>query len=405
VSGLARRRAPRALTALVVAVLVAGACAGDGNGGDDDEAAGDAATTTSATPTQAAQAYVEPGPYPVGVTTLELDGGVAVEVWYPAVEGTTGQDTYDVRALVPPSVEALLTADVPATYTIDAGRDADVADGEFPLVLFSHGFTGIRQQSSFLTAHLASWGLVVAAPDHWSRDLYHVLGGALGEPAPPERDPVDDLRATRDLMAGEDETAGSRFEGHVGTDEVAAVGHSAGGGTVLGFAGDEGVAGYVSLASGARLGGGPDATGEEPPTLPAAPSLFVAGRVDGVVPWDSVSQAAFEAAPAPSELWVLDGVGHNGFDDFCTFGGGTGIIGVAEASGLGGFLDAQPQFRALGEDGCVPPAVPVADTFPVIRHVVTAWVRHALGVDADPVGLGRDVADSYPVEVQIEAKD
>jgi len=102
---------------------------------------------------------------------------------------------------------------------------------------------------------------------------------------------------------------------------------------------------------------------------------------------------------------VLDGVGHNGFDDFCTFGGGTGIIGVAEASGLGGFLDAQPQFRALGEDGCVPPAVPVADTFPVIRHVVTAWVRHALGVDADPVGLGRDVADSYPVEVQIEAKD
>jgi dienelactone hydrolase len=383
-------------TTLVVAMLAV-ACSGD----DDSSPEPGDTTTTSLTAEQAAVAYTEPGPYPVGITTLELAGGVAVEVWYPAVEGTTGQDTYDVRDLVPASVQALLTADVPAEFTIDAGRDADVADSEFPLVLFSHGFTGIRQQSSFLTSHLASWGMVVAAPDHWSRDLAHVLGGVLGEPPPPERDDVEDLRETRALMAAEDESDGSRFEGHVGTDEVAAVGHSAGGGTVLGFAPDDGVVGYVSLASGAGVGrdAGDDVA------LPDTPSLFVAGRLDGVVPWDTVSQAAFEEAPAPSELWVLDGVGHNGFDDFCTFGGGTGIIGVAEASGLGSFLDAQPRFRALGEDGCLPPAVPVAATFPVVQHVVTAWLREVLGLDAEPVGLGPDVAGSYPVEVQIDTKD
>ena len=73
--------------------------------------------------------------------------------------------------------------------------------------------------------------MVVAAPDHWSRDLAHVLGGVLGEPPPPERDDVDDLRETRALMAAETEST-ARFAGHVGTDEVAAVGHSAGGGTV-----------------------------------------------------------------------------------------------------------------------------------------------------------------------------
>ena len=78
-------------------------------------------------------------------------------------------------------------------------------------------------------------------------------------------------------------------------------------------------------------------------------------------------------------------------------------IGVAEASGLGSFLDAQPQFRALGEDGCIPPAVPVVETFPVVRHVVTAWLRQALGLDAVPVGLGPDVADAYPVAVEIES--
>ena len=396
--GLARR----ATVVVLAAGLAAGACSGDegfGATGSDD------GPTTTLSAAEAADAYAEPGPHPVGVTTLELEGGVAVEVWYPAVEGTAGEDTYDVRALVPPSVEALLTSEVPATFTIDAGRDAEVADGEFPLVLFSHGFTGIRQQSSFLTSHLASWGMVVAAPDHWTRDLYHVLGGALGEPAPPERDPVDDLRATRHLMASKSASDDSLFAGHVATDEVAAVGHSAGGGTVLGFAEDDGVVGYVSLASGAGVGRGSDTTAAEPPALPDTPSLFMAGRVDGVVPWDTATAAAYEAAPAPSELWVLDGVGHNGFDDFCTFGGGTGIIGVAEASGLGGFLDAQPRFRSLGEDGCVPPAVPVDETFPVIRHAVTAWVRHAAGLDEEPVGLGPDVAGRYPIEVEIETKD
>lgn len=389
----------RVAAAMLVVPLLAVACSGDDDSSAEPGDPGE--STTSLTAEQAAVAYAEPGPYPVGVTTLELEGGVAVEVWYPAVEGTTGQDTYDVRDLVPESVQALLTADVPAEFTIDAGRDADVADGEFPLVLFSHGFTGIRQQSSFLTSHLASWGMVVAAPDHWSRDLAHVLGGVLGEPDPPERDDVDDLRETLALMAVESESDGSRFERHVVTDEVAAVGHSAGGGTVLRFAADDEVAGYVSLASGAAVGrdAGDDVA------LPDTPSLFVAGRLDGVVPWDGVSQAAFEAAPAPSELWVLDGVGHNGFDDFCTFGDGTGIIGVAEASGLGGFLDAQPQFRALGEDGCLPPAVPVVETFPVVQHVVTAWLRQVLGLDAEPVGLGPDVAGSYPVDVQIDTKE
>ncbi len=47
-------------------------------------------------------------------------------------------------------------------------------------------------------------------------------------------------------------------------DEVAAVGHSAGGGTVVRFAGDDGVVGYVSLASGAGVGGADDEADTEP---------------------------------------------------------------------------------------------------------------------------------------------
>ena len=34
------------------------------------------------------------------------------------------------------------------------------------MIAFSHGNSGLRQQSTFLTTHLASWGFVVVAPDH-----------------------------------------------------------------------------------------------------------------------------------------------------------------------------------------------------------------------------------------------
>lgn len=369
----------------------------------DVPATTDAATTTTVDLTEQAMAYTEYGPYPVGVTTLQLDKGPLVEVWYPAVDGTTGTETYDVRDFVGEAIRGVLTGDVPGTYSYPAGRDADVADGEFPVVLFSHGFTGIRVQSSFLTSHLASWGMIVVSPEHPSRDMENVLDNtASGDRA----DSVDDLLQSLDLITAEGADAAGRFSGHVDATRVAAVGHSAGGATVLTAAGDPRVDGYVSLASGVFSGASADAgvTTTTAAPLPAKPSFFIGGSVDAVVPFATVTEPAYEAAPSPSLLWEIDGVGHNGFDDLCTFGNGTGIIGIAEASGLGAFLDSAPGLRALGEDGCVPPAIPVAITFPIIDHAVTAWVRNLFGADTEAVGLGRDVAGLYETPVTISRK-
>jgi hypothetical protein len=60
--------------------------------------------------------------------------------------------------------------------------------------------------------------------------------------------------------------------------------------------------------------------------------------------------------------------------------------------------------RSLGEDGCIPPAVPAEQTFPIVRHAVTAWIRALFGVDAEPVGLGPEVADAYSVAVEIDVR-
>lgn len=338
----------------------------------------------------AAYAYAEPGPHPVGVTTLTLPMGPEVEVWYPAIQGTTGIDGYDVRDFVPDAIRAVLTADVPATFVYAAGRDAWVEPGAFPVVLFSHGFSGMRLNSSFLTSHLASHGMIVVAPDHPSRTLASVLSGS-GSRDPSES--VNELLGALELIVAEGAMPGGRFDGHVDADHVVALGHSAGGGTVMRAATDERIDAYVSMASGISVDAG------EP--LPDKPSFFLAGSTDEVVPAEERTRPAFEAAPSPTRLWIIEGVGHNGFDDFCTFGNGRGIIGVAEANGLRALLDAQPQLRTLGEDGCVPPSVPVEVSFPIIRHAVTAAIRYELGLDPAPLGLGPEVAGAYELTVEI----
>ena len=359
------------------------------------------APTTTIDPAAEAMMYTEAGPYPVGVTTLELAAGNKVEVWYPAVEGTTGAEFYDTRDFVPPAIKALLTADVPARYDYTAGRDAAVADGMFPVVLFSHGYSGIRLQSTFLTAHLASWGMVVAAPDHWSRDLFHVLSAPVGD-----RDSATgELLGALDLVTSGNDDPASLLMGHVDVSRVIALGHSAGGGTIVSAAKDDRVDGYISMASGVIGMGGANATTTAPPTFVNKPSFFIAGSVDAVVPVDTVTRPSFDAVPGPSRLWVIDGVGHNGFDDFCTFGNGSGIIGVALASGLGPLLDAQPQLKTLGQDGCIAPAQPVDLGFPIIKHAVTAQLRYWFGDDASPVGLDSSVADQYDLAVTIDSKD
>lgn len=411
------RSTPLLAGAVVASVLIA-ACSGD-DGGAATTAATPAATavpstepaptttvapttivatTTTATPTTTAApaasaddatAYAERGPSPVGVTTLALPNGTAVEVWYPAVDGTTGTETYDVRDFVPEAIRALLTDGSDATFTIDATRDADAADGTFPIVAFSHGFTGMRLQSCFLTSHLASYGMIVVAPDHPSRDLANVLGGTgTGD----REAPIAELLGSIDLIIAEGDRADGPFAGRVDAERVALIGHSAGGGTVLAAALDDRVDAYVSMAAGGPV---------DDAAFPGVPSLFLAGETDGIVSPTDRTRPAFEAAPSPTWYWELADTGHNGFDDFCAFGGGTGIIGVADQSGLGPLLDAQPQLRTLGEDGCIPPAAPVEQAWPIIRHGVTSWLRWQLGLDAEPVGFGPEVADAFELPVTV----
>lgn len=342
----------------------------------------DAPTTTAAPiPEVTAADLAGPGPYAVGVVTRALPEGNPVEVWYPADESARGGTVeYTVRSFLPPAVGDLVPDTVDDSRSIDATRDATpAADGPFPVVLFSHGSTSFRLQSSVLAQHLASWGIVTASTDHPSRDLLNVIGGT-AEGRPPS---IDDFRSLRTYLTtlDDDEVLGGALD----NDRVALGGHSAGGGTIVQMAGDEGIAGYVSYASG---------LGDEAPDVP---SLFMAGELDMIVDPVERTAAAFERAPSPSWLWSFADSGHLAFSDLCAVGGeGATLIDLAEAAGLGALVD--DRLRTLGTDGCEEPNRPVEEVWPGIHQAATGFYRWVFGIDAEPIGLdGSVVTDGVTV--------
>ena len=96
------------------------------------------------------------------------------------LESGHAQEIIDIASLLSPELQAKIPTGHRPLYKASAFQDAPAAtkSGRFPLVIFSHGFAGYPEQSVSLTTHLASWGFVVAAPDHVERSLDGLLGTA-----------------------------------------------------------------------------------------------------------------------------------------------------------------------------------------------------------------------------------
>lgn len=85
------------------------------------------------------------------------DRPLPVELWYPAAPGTAFGTIY--KTLLRDGYREIALQG-------RAARDAEPADGDFPLVIISHGYPGNRMLMSHLGENLASKGYVVASIDH-----------------------------------------------------------------------------------------------------------------------------------------------------------------------------------------------------------------------------------------------
>ncbi len=262
-----------------------------------------------------------PGPYPIGVRTITFvddtrlavggTGGrpVKVEVYYPSTAAAIAGKPRDVVSLF----------NIPLATTT-AYRDVDRAAGAFPLVLFSHGNLGIRFQSFFFAAHLASHGYVVVSPDHHGNTFVDQLAGIVDPDSAVNR-PLD-LRFLLDTLLGLNATAGNFFTGALDPAKIGVSGHSFGGYTTLAIAGGAGPAGTFTDT---RV----KAIFPQAPFSPFSaafyatihvPTLIVGGSLDTTTPFAVEQEPVFAGLPSGASvvgLAELDSAGHFTFSDFC----------------------------------------------------------------------------------------
>jgi predicted dienelactone hydrolase len=320
------------------------------------------------------------GPYDVGITTFrEFDASgklMTIEVWYPArPEAGDELDGYEEIDLVR-----------------DGYREApqDLRGAPYPLVVFSHGFGGIRFQSSYLVSWLASHGMVVAGVDHVGNTMFDLDADDSARVAV-ER--PGDVRFAADLV-------GDKL-GHLATpdDGYAMVGHSFGGWTTLvvtggvldldalsahcdaidspgcGFLDGQELAGFdlsetvpdprarvgVALAPGIAYSFGVDGAG----LGSNVPTLVQGGTRDGDMPYEEEIRPVYEALPAGSALATFDSSAHFGFSDLCAIAPLDECEGEAE-----GFMEIDRVHQ-------------------LSRTLTTAWIRARwLGEQSEEVFLG-----------------
>ncbi|HSL57108.1 MAG TPA: hypothetical protein VK866_04630 [Acidimicrobiales bacterium] len=382
-----------ALVAVVALFLVA-------TGGDDDDGDDAVATDTTAAPTTAPPettappttaapvttttapepepnaAYAESGPYAAGVTTIDLDGRF-VEVWYPAdPDGVAGLEpaVFQIRDVVPPELAALVPDELNPSYPTDAFAEAPPAtDGPFPVVALSHGFGAWPTMYQFLGTHLASWGMVVVAPDHAERDLLAAASGNVTE-----GDDAGVLLGSVDAAVAASEAGAGVLAGLLDAERLATVGHSAGVRAATESAGrDDRVDTVVMMAGGST-------------EVVAVPVLVLAGGRDEVIPLDAILERT--AGLTDRRIAVIDEAGHNAFNDICLIGQEQGgLLGITEQLGL----PVDERLLGLLADGCTEEFLPAQEAWPAIRHLVTAQVRAAWGVDPEPVGLDDATVASF----------
>jgi len=201
----------------------------------------------------------KPGPYPVGVTTITfIDHSrtdpatqgprtLLTEIWYPATEDARVlpknrlsdffmKNTSPELALVLLAGFGVDLTEADKTFQNFAVRDARMEDGNFPLILFSHGNGGLRMQNTFWCEHLASHGYIVMAPDHTGNCAVTFVNGSLvvfdDSKEGRERSAADrprDLSFLIDEMDRMNRGNDSRFLGRVDMTRIGAAGHSFGG--------------------------------------------------------------------------------------------------------------------------------------------------------------------------------
>jgi dienelactone hydrolase len=169
-----------------------------------------------------------PGPYDVGVKTITINADSArpleVDVWFP-LDDAAGAPAHEYNLIAGLSD----TSDM----AVDAEPTAISADGPFPLVIYSHGSSGLRYIASDYTETIASYGYIVASADHAGNTALDDLLCTRTAGAETALNRVNDVEAVINEMLNPESTETVGFVVNVDPENIAVTGHSVGGFTTF----------------------------------------------------------------------------------------------------------------------------------------------------------------------------
>lgn len=296
------------------------------------------------------------GPWLVGSRTLAI-AGLTVEAWYPSTPTRPPnrvEHAYDLRSLLPPAERRRIPAGPPFQLPCACIRDAPVASGRFPVVVFVHGLALSRLQSVFLTAHWASRGMVVLAPELPTANLEGAMAGRR----------VDAKRQAAEL-AGLLATLRSKppamLAGAIASDRIGLVGHSHGGELVAAVGAGTGVRVVIPMADrGTRKAS-------------TRFSSVIMGATRDQVERYSRQVQGYDSSPTPKRLIGVIDAGHMAFSDFCDVTE-RGLHGAFAARGIRmrGFV------RAMAQRGCSSGTLARDRARAIVTYATTAALEEAL---------------------------
>jgi dienelactone hydrolase len=188
---------------------------------------------------------------------------------------------------------------------VDAPVDGSGAP--YPILMFSHGSCGFPNQSTFLTARLASYGFVVVAPPHPGNTLFEFPAcGSFPNQLASAIERPQDVLFVLDAMLAADADGGSPFFGAVDEARIGMSGHSFGGLTT-----------YLTVPLDARFKVAVPMAPAVPGTpVLSIPSLTMLGQIDSVVSLPAIRNA-YAAALPPKFLTEIADAGHFAFSNGC----------------------------------------------------------------------------------------
>jgi dienelactone hydrolase len=297
----------------VVAVLViAGGVFALTRGSSDPEAVRTATTRSPRATTPSSVATTEPAtnaPATTPPTTAALPPPVPAGPPYATgVSHFTLVDPSRGTAALggdPPAPDRTLPVTLHYPATGAAGTEADgaaPAAGQFPLVVFAHGFNISAASYDDFTRGLAAEGFIVAAPDFPL--------SSTSPPGPVTQSDIDNQARDVSFLLTMLPTSitPSEVRGHIAAGETGVVGHSDGGNTAARVASN-------SCCFDARIGAAVILSGDEGQTggswgVPGSPPmLFLQGTADGINPY-SLTQQLYDDAAVPKWLVAINGADH-----------------------------------------------------------------------------------------------